>query len=103
MGRRKVVSMNHLTTPTPTHTPLPNTLVPTILFNNLDTGCSNGPYDGRIYDGDFRDNKMHGKGVYKWPNKGDYRCPLFVSNPTLIFTPTCMSGCDITKPICPPV
>ena len=28
--------------------------------------------DGRIYDGDFRDNKMHGKGVYKWPNKGEY-------------------------------
>lgn len=24
--------------------------------------------DGSVYKGDFQENKMHGHGIFKWPN-----------------------------------
>lgn len=29
--------------------------------------------DGRIYTGEFLDQKKHGKGTFKWPKNGYYQ------------------------------
>lgn len=43
--------------------------------------------DGKIYEGQFKDNNMHGKGLLKWPNlqyyDGDFKNGMMDGQGTL--------------------